>query len=100
MHEEWPLYTATDKFCQLQCNDICFFLKDDVIEYHIKNGKFPGDKIKLSKKPWMDVVVFIWVLLLVIPVCFAMVYLAYTGAWLTLGLIVLVLFVSKLVIHL
>ena len=77
-----------------------FFLKDDVIEYHIKNGKFPGDKIKLSKKPWMDVVVFIWVLLLVIPVCFAIVYLAYTGAWLTLGLIVLVLFVSKLVIHL
>ncbi|KAL5457641.1 hypothetical protein EMCRGX_G034924 [Ephydatia muelleri] len=68
--------------------------KDDVIEYHIKNRKFPGDQIKLSKRPWMDVVVFMWILLLAIPVSVAMVYLAYTGAWLTLGLIVLILFVT------
>ena len=44
----------------------------------------------------MDVVVCMWILLLAIPVSVAMVYLAYTGAWLTLGLIVLILFVSKL----
>ena len=71
------------------------FLKDEIIDYHMKHGRFPDDEIVLPKRIWPDVFVFVWILLLAIPLSVAMIYLVYVGAWLTVGLIVLVLFICE-----
>ena len=78
----------------VQCYSICF-VKDEIVDYHIKHGKFPADQLVLPKRVWPDVVVLTWTLLLAIPMAVAVVYLAYTGAWLILGLIILTFFLSK-----
>lgn len=71
--------------------------QDEIVDYYMKHHKFPDPVVKVNfpRHYWPDVVVFIWISLLGVPAFLAALYLAWAGAWITLGIIVIAVFVSK-----
>ena len=71
-------------------------LQDDLVDYHIKNERFPGrvKKVDLPTTYLPDIIVLMWVCLLGVPAVFTALYLAWVGAWLTLGVILAAIFVG------
>ena len=67
------------------------------MEYYTKHRKFPDSmrKVTLPRSYWPDVIVLVWVCLLGVPAACTALYLAWVGAWLTLGLILSIVFVGE-----
>lgn len=70
--------------------------KDELVDHHIKYKKFPDSLVRaqLPRSYWPDVIVFMWICLLAVPAFFTALYLAWVGAWLTLGIILLAVLVA------
>ena len=88
-HTHTQTHTHTHKHTHTQ---------DDIVEYHINHKKFPDEyrKQSLPRRYWSNIIVTIWIGFLGVPAFFAALYLAWTGAWLTLGLIVTAVLVGKM----
>ena len=73
--------------------------QDELVDHHVKHKKFPEPlhKIILSRSYVLDLIVFVWISLLGIPAFFTALYLAWVGAWLTLGVIVTAIFVGEFI---
>ena len=72
-------------------------MQDELVDYRIKHGRFPDNmrRITLPSSYWPDLIVLMWVCLLGIPALLAALYLAWVGAWLTLGVILVAVFVGE-----
>jgi lysophosphatidic acid acyltransferase/lysophosphatidylinositol acyltransferase len=70
--------------------------KDDLVDHHIKHKRFPDSvqKVTLPRSYWPDLIVGLWICLLGVPAVLTAFYLAWVGAWLTLGLILAAVFVA------
>ena len=76
-------------------NFLCI-LQDDLVDYHIKHERFPErmKKVIYPTSCLPDLIVLMWVCLLGVPAVFTALYLAWVGAWLTLGVILATVFVG------
>ena len=54
----------------------------------MKHGRFPEEEVKVTKRPWTDVVVLVWLAMVGAPALLSGLYLAWIGNWLVLGIIV------------
>lgn len=70
--------------------------KDELVDHYIKHKRFPDHvkKVNLPRRYWPDLIVFMWISLLGVPAFFTALYLAWMGAWLTLSVIVVAVFVA------
>jgi hypothetical protein len=66
------------------------------VDYHIKHERFPErmKKVIYPTSCLPDLIVLMWVCLLGVPAVFTALYLAWVGAWLTLGVILAAVFVG------
>ena len=72
--------------------------QDDLVDYNLQHKKFPDSftKAVFPRNYWSDIIVAVWICLLGVPAFLAALYLAWMGAWLTLGVIVIAIFVGKI----
>ena len=62
--------------------------QDELVEYHMKHGRFPEEEVKVTKRPWTDIVVLMWLAMVGAPALLSGLYLVWIGNWLVLGIIV------------
>ncbi len=62
--------------------------QDEAIDYYMKNGAFPEEEVSVPKRPYTDIVVLSWLAMVGAPVVLSVLYLAWVGNWIVLGIIV------------
>jgi hypothetical protein len=72
----------SDEACAKWLNNV-YKEKDDIVDYHIAHKTFPSpyQEIDFPRRPWPDVVMAMWAIILGLPIISLISYLIWIGSW-------------------